>query len=107
MLKHTIAKLALATAEKLRAERLPIHITEAEVAQIFGNNSAIFHTHFGTINQLLQKEGFWAECVLCPPRNGKPRTGYYTFYRENQKSLFLDARAPEAGPYPIPDEMRS
>lgn len=107
MSNNTIAKLALTISDKLRAERLPIHITEADVAKLFGKNATIFHMHFSTILQQLQKEGFWAECVLCPPRNGKPCTGYYTFYRENQKSLFLDARAPEAGPYPIPDEMRS
>lgn len=107
MLKDTITKLALATAEKLRAERLPIHITEAEVTKIFGNEAATFHMHFSTILQHLQKEGFWAECVLCPPRNGKPRTGYYTFYRKGQNSLFLEACAPEAGPYPIPDKSRS
>lgn len=107
MLNDTIAKLALATAKKLRAERLPIHITEAEVTKIFGNEAPTFHMYFDTINQLLQKEGFWAECVLCPPHNGKPRTGYYTFYRHGQKSLFVGATAPERGPYFIPDEQRS
>ena len=107
MSNDTISKLALAISEKLRAERLPIHITEAEVAKLFGKNADIFHMHFSTILQQLQREGFWAECVLCPPRNGKPRTGYYTFYRKEQNSLFLNACAPEAGPYPIPDKFRS
>lgn len=107
MLNDTIARLTLATADKLRAERLPVHMTEAEIAKIFGAEAATFHMYFDTINQQLQKKGFWAECVLCPPHNGKPRTGYYTFYREGQKSLFLDAREPATGPYPIPDELRS
>lgn len=107
MLNDTIAKLALTISEKLRAERLPIHITEAEVTKLFGKNAAIFHRHFSSILQEIQKEGFWAECVLCPAQNGKPRTGYYTFYRQGQKSLFLSAKAPETGPYSIPEELRS
>lgn len=107
MLNDTIARLALATVEKLSAERLPIHVTEAEVAKLFAEEASTFNMHFDTINQQLQKEGFWAECVLCSPQNGKPRTGYYTFYRHGQKSLFVSATAPETGPYFIPDELRS
>lgn len=107
MLDKAIAELTSAITEKLRACRLPIHITEAEVADVFGDKAATFRMHFDTINQELRKEGFWGECVLCPPHSGKSRTGYYTFYREGQKSLFVDAHDPEAGPYFIPDAIRS
>ena len=108
MNEHFISYLTTELAKKLRQSMLPTHMTEAEIERMFGSNAATFHANFSEINTLLRDAtGFWGEAVLCPAVNGHSRTGYYTFYREGHKSLFLDARSPEAGPYFIPDAIRS
>lgn len=108
MNKHLISHLTMELAKQLRQGMLPTHVTEADIVSMFGSNAATFHANFSEINMLLRDAtGIWGEAVLCPAVKDHPRTGYYTFYREDQKSLFRDARAPEAGPYFIPDEMRS
>lgn len=108
MNEYLISHLTTELAKTLRQSMLPMHLTEANIESKFGHNAATFHAKFGEINMLLREAtGLWGEAVLCPAVKGHPRTGYYTFYREEQESLFLDARAPEAGPYFIPDAMRS
>jgi hypothetical protein len=108
MNEHLISYLTTELARKLRQSMLPTHLTEADIAHMFGSNAATFHANFSEINVLLtDATGFWGEPVLCPAVKHHPRTGYYTFYREGQKSLFLSVRSPEAGPYFIPDAIRS
>lgn len=108
MNEHLISNLTVELAKKLRQSMLPTHVTEADIENMFGSNAATFHANFSEINMLLRDAtGFWGEAVLCPAVKGHPRTGYYTFYREGQKSLFIAARAPETGPYFIPDATRS
>lgn len=105
---HLISHLAMVLAKQLRQGMLPTHLTEADIAHMFDSNAATFHANFSEINMLLKEAtGFWGEPVLCPAVKDHPRTGYYTFYREGQKSLFLSVRSPEAGPYFIPDAIRS
>lgn len=108
MNEYLISHLTTELAKTLRQSMLPMHLTEANIESKFGHNAPTFHANFGEINMLLRDAtGIWAEVVLCPAVKEHPRTGYYTFYREGQKSLFGDARAPETGPYFIPDEKRS
>lgn len=106
--KHLISYLTMELAKKLRQGMLPIHLTEPNIEHMFTVHAATFHTNFSEINMLLRDAtGTWGEAVLCPAVHNHCRTGYYTFYREGQKSMLLDARAPEAGPYFIPDDARS
>lgn len=108
MNEHLISHLTMKLAKRLRQSKLPTHMPEACIENMFGTNTATFHANFSEINMLLRDAtGIWGEAVLCPAVKDHPRTGYYTFYREDQMSLFRDARAPEVGPYFIPDEMRS
>lgn len=105
---HLISHLAMVLAKQLRQSILPKHVTEADIETMFGTNAATFHANFSEVNMLLRDaSGIWGEAVQCPAVEDHRRTGYYTFYREGQTSLFLDARAPEAGPYFIPDDIRS
>lgn len=108
MNKYLISHITMELAKKLRQSMLPTHVTEVDIESMFGSNAPTFHANFSEINMLLRDAtGIWGEAILCPAVQNHPRTGYYTFYQEGQKSLFLTARAPEAGPYFIPDEMRS
>lgn len=102
-----IDELANRISELLSSQKLPTHVTEAEISAFFGDKAGAFHRLFDFINLRLKEEGLWGECVLCPHYKNEPRTGYYTFYREGQESLFASARAPETGPYFIRDEARS
>jgi hypothetical protein len=93
---------------KLKAKRLPMHITEAELQQQLGDTaSAYLFSHLSeVISYLKETLGLWVEVVLCPKSPSHPATGYITVYREGQATLANDERKPEFGPYWIPDELR-
>ena len=92
----------------VRGRRLPMHITAGQIADLFGPAEQAFCDVFPRVTARLKEvAGLWMESVLCPQKGGHPQTYYVTVYREGQKSLFPDARAPAAGPYWIPDEARS
>ncbi len=93
----------------LRDKRLPLHLTEDEIIDLVGPDAEqAFCAAFQSVNQrLTEVAGKWMESVLCPQKGGHPQTYYVTVYREGQKSLFPNARAPAAGPYWIPDRLRA
>lgn len=92
----------------LRDKRLPMHLTEEEIDDLFGPAAEAFCAAFQNINsRLTELAGIWMESVLCPQKGLHPLTYYVTVYRDGQKSVFADARAPATGPYWIPDRLRT
>jgi len=93
----------------LPTQRLPIHITEAELKQRLGDTASdAFFSNFPKVNLYLRATvGLWMEGVLCPENPPHPACKYITVYHEGQQSLLHDVEIPEFGPYWIPDELRS
>ena len=83
------SRFASKLANQLEAATLPVHVPEGEIRRLFRGKASTFHRNFPAIANVLKAEyGIWGECVLVPGSPGKPRTGYYTFYRLGQESLF-------------------
>jgi hypothetical protein len=107
MCEYNVHEQTVVLATNLRQKLLPTHITEDDILGMFGDEAPAFHVNFSAINLMLEEiTGISGEAVLVPETATHKRTGYYTFYREGQERLFTSARAPEAGPYFIPDHLR-
>ena len=103
-----IRRIVHALYDWVRLKPLPIQITENELLEIIGPEIEAFRFHFSMINGCLYRDtNIWMELIPCPAISTHPSTFYLTVYYEGQKSLFFDARAPQAGPYWIPDHFRS
>lgn len=105
---HLISHFAVKLGIYLRSKMLPTQVTAAELNEVFGDDStAVQSKIFDILARLTEVTGIWAETIKCPELGNEPAMDYHTFYRAEQKSLLDQARAPAAGPYFIPDSVRS
>lgn len=103
-----IRRIVHALSDWVRPQPLPLQITEDELLEIIGPEIEAFRFHFSMINGCLSRTtNIKMELISCPATSTHPPTFYLTVYYEGQKSLFFEARAPKAGPYWIPDHLRS
>ena len=103
-----IRRIVHALYDWLRLKPLPLQITEGELLEIIGPKIETFRFYFNMINSCLYRTtNIRMELITSPETSTHPSTFYLTVYHEGQKSLLLEARAPEAGPYWIPDHLRS